>query len=301
MDYGFSFARRQAEWLGLNWEETFTRLSSDCFKYARLGVYWNEVENIKGTYDFSLIEAELELAEKLGFKVILTVGMKAPRWPEFYIPEHITSKIKNIENDVSKYPEISKAAIRFIDKTVHQLKAHDSIVIWQVENEPLDPQWPKHRFISQEFLQKEIIAVKSIDNRPILINAWGNNWKERNRTNSLLGLKDIEYIGYDLYSKQYSGRKNSYSSPDISKAQIKKDISLFRKNNIQPAIIELQAEPWEGFDYRKNPEKIKSISKKLIKKNINQYKNLDLEFILLWGAEYWVWAGIEDEVFKMIC
>src|SRR5690606_31190151 len=56
------------------------------FTHVRISVEWAEVEPSEGVYDFSALDAMLAEAERRDIGVMVTVGMKAQRHPEYYIP-----------------------------------------------------------------------------------------------------------------------------------------------------------------------------------------------------------------------
>lgn len=287
MVYGFSFSKGQCDWLNLDWKKLLDKLSNSNLKIIRLGLYWNEIEKENGIYDFSSSKEIIEYSQNLGFEIILTVGMKAPRWPEFYIPNFVQKS------------ELEQKTLDFIKACVEQFKDFENISTWQIENEPLDPSGPSNLNIDSDFLQQEIDLVKGLDSsRKILVTIWGNDLKKRNNLEKILKLKNIDQIGFDFYPKQPGLFR--YRGPDYSLVDLKEITIHLQSKNIKPIIAELQAEPWEKFDYKKSPEKVKSVSLDLIKKNIIDYKDLGFEEIILWGIEYCEWAGILDELTDFI-
>ena len=88
---GTSFSQPFASFLGINLHD-FQNLFIFNFDYIRLCCYWNEVQKYKQAFDFSPILSLLNSCENKKQGVIVTIGMKAPRYPEFYIPPWIGSK-----------------------------------------------------------------------------------------------------------------------------------------------------------------------------------------------------------------
>lgn len=324
MDWGFSFSRRQAEWLGLNWQETFRRLGELGFSHVRLSVYWDEVETEPDHYDFSKISEELELAEKLGLKVMLTVGMKAQRWPEFFIPHYVLNR-KDFSGEIAHNSYAGKRVMLFLSVTINTLKHYKSIESWQIENEPLDIQHPRQRVylklvlffrrflrfvripkqkpnvITMKLLQKELKLAKRLDpGRPTSINFWGNDFNKRGHLYKVFKLKNVDMIGFDFYPRQYESGLNGFRGPDLEPRDIAEINRQFKEVGLTPTLTELQAEPWEAFPFKELRQEITSISPGLIKQNIAKYKDIGFDRIYLWGAEYWIWAGIEKEVATMI-
>jgi hypothetical protein len=301
MVYGFSFSRRQCEWLGLNWQETLKQIASyNKLSKIRLSLYWHEVEKEENKYDFSQIKSEVELAQNLGFEIILNIGMKAQRWPEYFLPEYINTKLLPKGSDVSLNDRIKDRTLKFIEQSIITLKDFSSIKSWQIENEPLDKSGPNNWRISAKFLQEEIDLAKNLDpQRPMLITLWGNDLQKRDLLPTVLKLQNIDSIGFDFYPKSPLF-KWLYIGPDVSLSGIKGISHVVKQKGFSPIITELQAEPWEKFDWQKTPSLIKSVSIAQIQSNISNYSRLDFDEIYLWGAEYWIWAKIEAEIINLL-
>lgn len=271
---GTTYAPRQAKWLDLSPEETFEQILTWDMDILRLGCYWNEIEKEEGIYEFSEIEDLLNVCEKKNQRVILSIGMKAARWPEYYLPEWI---------DTSHPDVVEHLVLAFIKKCIIQLKHYSCITHWQVENEPLDPSGPNQWQISEKVLEKEITVVRSLDSRKIIITLWGNSLSKRGYVPIAQDMADI--IGLDIYYRTPFW-KQIYRGPADSEKSLKHLI----KNCTKPVwVTELQAEPWErsGKDFRSdNPE---SISPQRMKNNIEKARVLGAEAILLWGCEYWIY------------
>lgn len=275
---GVTFSHPHLLHLGIPVNSALLHALAMGFSHIRLGIYWNRVEKNKNIYDFGEIEKLLEICEKEGQKIIINVGMKSPRWPEFYIPHYITNK--NIESR-----EVGERALVFIEKTINKLKTYQCITHWQVENEPLDPSGPFNLSISSSLLKQEVDLVRSLDNRPIIITLWGNEIVRRNYLAIVFPLADV--IGLDIYYKQHMREilgNSLYSSPQSSDVDLNGMIQSISKPIF---ITELQAEPWEKDEKAYLSENPKSISPLLLRKNIQRALSLGAKEILLWGFEYW--------------
>ncbi len=297
MKYGFSLSKGQCDWLGVNPNDILNNLKDSKLHVARLGLYWNEIEKEECIYDFKESETLINLASELGYEIILTIGAKAPRWPEFYTPKYLLDKYKNIQS----IPEsiLSEKILSFIQASVERFKNLPSLTTWQVENEPLDASGPDQVSLSATILQQEIDLVRSLDSRKILVTIWGNDMKRRNTLKKAYALKNVDVLGFDIYPKRPFFFR--FYKPLLTEKDILKMNKEIKDMGMTPILAELQAEPWEeGFDYKLHPEKIKSISLEQIERNINDYKNLGFETILLWGIEYISWANILDEVLELI-
>jgi hypothetical protein len=93
-EVGVTFSRRQAEYLGLPWQRTFHAVMDLSPTVVRLGAYWDEIERRRDVFDFSTLDWQLERLPAQHYRVVLTVGMKAPRWPEYYLPSWLMRETK---------------------------------------------------------------------------------------------------------------------------------------------------------------------------------------------------------------
>ena len=104
---GLTYSAREARYRNLPWQETFDAALDAAPSLVRLGAYWNEIEPAPGDYDFSNLDWLLDQAEARQQRVLLTVGMKAPRWPEYYLPRWLTSG-KRLSSEFSRLSPIMK-------------------------------------------------------------------------------------------------------------------------------------------------------------------------------------------------
>ena len=204
MILGTTYSHREISFLKLDNEKAFSDLLELGFDIIRLGCYWDEIQPQKDTWSFTQIKKYLSLCEEKDQKVLLTIGMKSPRWPEYYIPEWLK------EREMSTlFPEVS----HFFQKCIEELQEFTCITHWQVENEPTGKSGPDQLTIPLSFLEKEVALVRSLDTRPIVINAWGDDIEKQDVVTSLSPLCDI--IGFDLYYKTPKG-KFFYQGPRSS-------------------------------------------------------------------------------------
>lgn len=275
---GITFSHPHLKHLGLPVDDALNLAIQMNFSHIRLGSYWNQIEVSKDIYDFSQLESLLRRCEESNQKVIMNVGMKSPRWPEYYFPEYL--KGENIDDK-----EVHERVLSFIEKCLMVLKKYSCIACWQIENEPLDPSGPDNRTIPIGLLTSEVFLVKRLDNRPILLTIWGNDLKSRQLLPFISPIAGC--IGVDIYYRQYTRTlfgKNYYSGPRTSHNYLK---HIIHSSNKDIFITELQAEPWEENEkgyVSKNPQ---SISPELLSENIKRAIDLGVSEIILWGFEYW--------------
>ena len=240
MIYGVSFNSQYANHLGYDFKEVYKTILDDWkFKYIRLSTQWNDIENVKGTYDFKEVDYLMDEAAKRNAKVILTVGRKTPRWPECHLPDWA----KDLE-----FEEYKGSLMKYIEVMVQRYKNHSALEIWQVENEPfLD--FGKCKVMSSENLKKEINLVKKIDPvHPVMVTDSGelSTWRRTAKAADLFGTtmykvvwnKVFGYFNYDWLPAAYYKLRLKVMGRDLSKAYI----------------VELQAEPWlPGRNIEKTP------------------------------------------------
>lgn len=278
--YGVTFAPRAAEFLGLQWKVVYTAILDDLkIRYLRLPGYWNVIEKTNGVYEFNGTDYMLEEAGKREAKVILTLGMKQPRWPECHVPDWAWELPKE---------QRQSEALEFIEQVVLRYKNDPTIVSWQVENEPLLYFFADHCDRPDlEFLKKEVELVRSLDSRPIIIADSGelSLWGDQMKLSDIFGTTLYRttwnpLFGYNVYPWPpgfYSLRSNLFRR-------------LFAPNNQKTIIVELQSEPWFANNQAKEmpvPEQVKLFSIEDFMSNIEFAKKTGFGEAYLWGVEWW--------------
>lgn len=268
---GTTLAHPHLKYLKLDLKDSLNELRELNVKIVRLGVYWKEVQIDKDTYNYKNIKEILTFCESNDIDVILTIGMKAPRWPEFYIPKWLGKRPDSAE------PYIYK----FLEKSLNELKEFNCIKYFQIENEPLDPSGPDDLIVPLKILKKEVELVRTLDSKPIVLNIWGNQLSSRDLYPEIAKLADI--IGIDLYYK--TPYLNGYRGPEDSDENIRKILESLGK----PIwFTELQAEPWEMDELVSNSFNPPSMNEKILNDNLIKAAKFDPDKILLWGFEYWL-------------
>lgn len=280
MKIGATYSHREIGWLKLDPAASLATTLDLNFDILRLGVYWDESQPTKAKFDFSAIKTALDQCQARQQAVMVSVGMKAPRWPEYYLPNWL--KVESVE-------ETEQPVLAFIEKAVTELKDYDCIKIWQVENEPLDPSGLKQWAIPVELLAKEVALVRSLDKRPIHINLWGDNVVKSAKYDIAASLADT--VGIDIYYHQPA--EEGYHGPNFNWNQfmIWRLRKLFSLQHKPLYITELQAEPWEHNNDLKFGPNPGSINSEYVRKNFQQAKRLRPQAIFFWGLEYWLWRA----------
>ncbi len=292
MEIGASFSHRHLKWLGHNPLTAIKEFKVLGLKWIRLGCYWDETEKEPGKFSFQVLDPLIKFCEKEKINVILTVGMKAPRYPEYYLPNWLSKKLKlgKLSTIRSDNPLLLNTTLNFIAHTIDHFKNSKAIKIWQVENEPLDQAGKKWWRITPDFLKKEVDLVKQLDpNRKILINQWGNELSKRKLYKETIKLADI--MGFDIYLKHpvfiFFNFFNSYIGPLDSKEKIIKITKEIKSKGKDFWLTELQAEPWEVGELSAKGDNPPSFMPNDLAKNFEYGKSLDPSVILLWGFEWW--------------
>lgn len=284
--WGATFSHRTARQLGASPLEMLQRLINLDFDLLRLCVYWSEVEPSQGNLHLELYHQMLQLCQEKGQHVIVTIGMKAPRWPEFYLPSWVPPDPAN--------QETQNATLTFIERVIAEFQDYKHISAWQVENEPLDPSGPENWVVAEDFLVQECEKVHSLTEKPIILTAWGN---ELRRRGNLSKLRDVgaDQLGIDLYYEMYHRHKlfgDTYVGPHDSGQQLRQEILRL---DVPVWVTELQAEPWEKNELMYRSHDPRSMSPSALQANIQRVVQLPVEGVLFWGVEYWLWRATQGD------
>jgi len=279
-EFGVTYSARQAKKFGLEGDEVLKALLDDMgIKRFRLMSYWDEIEETKGAYDFTELDAQVKEIKARGGVISLTIGLRQPRWPECFMPEWSKKESKD---------EFRKSLYQFIKVTVNRYKNDPSITSWQLENEfHLDvfgncPDHERRRLI------EEYQLVKSIDNSKPVLMSLSNNY-----FGLPVGDPRPDQFGVSIYSRVYEGRilkrYISYPFPNWYYAG-RAGLTEFLTGR-SSSIHELQLEPWGPKDIWEMSlsEQDKSMDINRIDKQLNLAKKSGLKPIDMWGSEWWYW------------
>ncbi len=320
---GVTYSCRQNKYLGQDWKKNYREIINMDFQLIRLGAYWDEIETEAGQYDFSDLDWQIQEAESKGVGVVLTVGMKAPRWPEYFIPRWVLERV-NIRSyaDVSGSAYLREKTLQFIRAVITHYRNRPAIKYWQVENEPLNRAGPRNWRIDKNFLKQEVELVRELDSRqrPVIINiatypnkflrilnwfiTFGNPLKDALELGDILGLNVYPVVG-----QRFLGRDFYLSTtPSELKSYLNRIIRRANTAGKQVWVTELQAEPWEpGQLVHKISRPPATASPENFKALFKQLRDLGVETIFLWGGEYWYFrknrhndASWEAAVFELL-
>ncbi len=282
--WGVDFSQMQAEALKLDWKKTYLAILEDLgVKHIKLHTQWDFVEGKRDDYYFKDIDWQVMQAQKHGADIIYVVGMKTGRWPECHIPDWATGLSEQDQQD---------QILQYIEKVVNRYKNSNAIKYWQVENEPFFkfgkcPLWHYH---NADFLKKEVLLVKSIDNtRPVIVSDSGDLsfWSRSASIGDIVGITTYKKIYVDITDKY--GFYMNYIFPAVSYWRRAELINMFFGKKVIG--IELQAEPWLSKPFFGTPikEQEKSMNLEQFKSNVIFAKKTGLDTFYFWGTEWWFW------------
>lgn len=276
ISWGVNFSSKQALDLGLDPKETYLNILDDLkADNIKIAVHWDSIEKIQDSFDVTEFDFYMNEAQKRGVKVILAIGMKTPRWPEYHLPEWTE------EMSVEEQQEEILEMLTFI---VDRYKDYPNLIAWQVENEPFF-NYGEAPWKDNTFLEKEIKVVKEVDqNHKIIITDSG----EMSFWFKAAKLGDV--VGTTMYTKVWSEIIKSdfhYPYPPSFYGKKADLIEFFFKKEVW--CLELQAEPWgeELIQDSSLEDQLKSMSINRFKYNIEYAKNTGLDTFYFWGAEWW--------------
>ena len=283
--FGLNFSNKYATELDQDWESTYNAILKEIpTKKFRLVVYWNDVEAVKGKYDYSDIKYQLDALEKYPeSEVLMVIGRKVIRYPECHEP----GWWQELRSEEQKKKEL----LIYIEKTVNELKGYKSIKNWQVENEALFPFGDCTELSDlRGLLQEEVGLVRKLDpSRKIVIQDSGEAgvWQ----TSSKLG----DFVGISMYRKvwfNFFDMLNSYSFQlkyPLGPAYyyIKAKILGIQVERIRAT--EVQAEAWGPVrNYLLTQEEVNlSMSHADFDGVLDFVKSTGFDEFDLWGVEWW--------------
>ena len=296
---GTTFSQLQCRYMGLDYREAFRHICALGFERIRLCSYWNEIESVENQFDFSTLDWLLDESDRHGIEVVLTVGMKAPRWPEFHFPDWLSARFDTSGNPkpIDRNPAIADLALKFIDQAMTHTRDAPNLRYWQVENEPFTRlDITGGRFLSYEFVRREIELVRSLalpEQKILLTNALtlpaAQFIEDEHAFRESVALADA--IGINVYSKVPAGNSSFYLQPlGPYWRKLKAWQQTLLKNNKEDWIAEAQAEPWEPNELvAMNKAEYPSSSPKQTETLVTSLTDYGYNTVMLWGCEYWYW------------
>lgn len=288
----------RAEWCA---QTLGTLLTGTGARHVRISVEWSQVEPEQGVYDFRLVDALLAEAEQDGAGVLLTVGIKGERDPEFYLPEWVTSKTNLREGEViSDDPLVHDAALEMVRSVVAHVAGSAAIDSWEADNEPYVSSNRSHNWtLSQAFVEEEVAAIRAGDatHRKIAINhaqhlVFDRRWKEALADADVLAASIYPFRDYEILGHNFVVPilELGWLSPNYAaQARAAKDVGK------EFWLTEMQAEPWANKDLRLiSPESPSAnLTTANFEKNIEYGRRSGADRVYLWGAEWWLFEKVQ--------
>jgi len=279
LSYGLTFSKKQAQALGFNWQEIYLSIFDDLgVKKIRLPAYWDEIEKTEGEFFWQDLDWQIAQAGKRRAKIVLAVGARLPRWPECHFPAWTAGRLK---------AQIENKTLDYLTKVIERYKDNQSIAAWQIENEPFLSHFGDCPKFDKKFLDQEIVLVRNLDARPIIITDSGelSLW--------LGAARRADIFGTSIYRHTYSNFFKRYIHYPIAPGffRFKKNlVSLFAKPK-DWLVIELQAEPWGPAPYQtlSQADRDRTMDPEKFKEIIEFSRQAGFREFYLWGAEWWYW------------
>ena len=283
MRVGVSYSHRHARYLGLDPITSFKRVAAMGFSPLRLSAYWNEV----ASEGYGALDALISVAERAQAKVVLTLGMKAIRWPEFFVPTEISRRNRR------------EVLLEFVASTVRRYRSSPALEAWQVENEPRNRSGPGRRLVPIRLLTEEMAVVRELDSRPRVISAFFHfaepldslsrpwPWKDpMSEILPLLGGGDV--LGIDVYpfAPVRLGMLHWQSRASLDwPAKAGRLRAAVHSAGAEAWVLEAQAEPWYPCSFEAGDMTIV----------FGGLRNAGFGTVLLWGCEFWLKRDAEGD------
>lgn len=294
---GFTFSSSYCETLDLPIVKTFEhlldRLEPDA---VRLGTYWNKTEPKPGKFNFSLLESQLNAMSKRRNppRAVVTIGMKAPRWPEFYFPAWISndSDINTSRTDVplDSNHKLADAATNFVSRTAEFLKDFSIVDYRQYENEPFNANDVSlKRYVGEKYVRNLITEGEKAagENSGKTLLTYGLSPLLLDEANQLIVTTSrmADSAGQNVYIDA-PGYLPGAANAILRTASLQK--TFLSLNGVEDWVTECQAEPWDKggvFPLRTEytsatPETGYNLARYLGGRGHQR--------VLIWGPEFWI-------------
>lgn len=279
--YGVSFSKFHSDELGLDWKKTYIALLDDLkVRNFRFSAHWPGIEPLVGKYDFSVLDYQMEEADKRSASVILAVGRRLPGWPECHDPKWVEGKDISYRN---------AQLLEYITATVNHFKGYKNIKYWQVENEPFLGFFARSHCgeLDEDFLKTEIELVRKLDpTRPVLVTDSGEfgKWIGAYFVGDVFGTSMYLYIW-----QQRIGPMRYPITPFFFKA--KRSLVELLYPDKPSMLIELSMEPWllQPIASTSNDVLLDRMGIDKLNEMIDFASRTGFHEQYLWGAEWWYW------------
>lgn len=281
---GVSFIPDYAQSLGVDPQETMDQLLAIDVTNFRLVSYWSDGEAVKGVYNFDQLDWQFKKAEAAKAKIILTVGLRQPRWPECHIPDWALNEPKNVWQ-----PQL----FDYMTAVINRYKDSPSLQSYQLENEYFLKGFGTCRdFSRQRLIDEYNLVAKTDPNHPIIVG------RSNNALGTPIGKPTPDMFSISVYKRVWDAgvthRYLEYPFPawyygfvaGVQKMVTGKDM----------IIGELQAEAWpprgQTIPQTSLAEQNKSMNAVMLADRFDYGKATGMRGIYMWGAEYWYYRMV---------
>ncbi len=281
INFGISFSHGYAEWLfqGMRTPEAvLEELAGNLgVQHYRLGLYWDRVQAAGPDAFHDDLAWQLDILERhQAHTVIVNLGRKVIRWPEYHVPDW-----------AKLLPEaaLKERLLQYLQTVVERYATDPRITHWQVENEPFFRFGDGKPFSDQaNFLDQEIAVVRAADTlkRPIIVTQSGDsgNWNKAAVHSDILGVSfyGISHHRWIGYYTHHNGRPERWQKKI---ARLGKPVWM----------TEVQAEPWGNKDVRSMSyeESSRSMDVERFRRHTDFVMAAGFDQIFFWGAEWWLY------------
>lgn len=284
----------RAEWCAATLGRLLTGLGA---RHVRISVEWSQVEPIEGAFDFRLIDALLAEAERDGARVVLTVGLKGQRHPEYYVPSWALAQTPLADDaEITPDLDLSRRALTMVRAVVAHVAASPAIVGWGADNEPyLRSERTIGWAISREMVQLEVAAIRAADPhaRPVAIGhgqhfVFDRRWRYALADGDVLTASIYPFRNQGVFGKEFvvpileiGPLAPNYAHQARAAGDLGRDYW----------ITEMQAEPYTDGDVRllspANPSPNLTVAR--FRKSVEYARRTGASRVYLWGAEWWLY------------
>lgn len=299
MKIGASFDPQYAISLGLDIKDSLKRIFDLNISPIRVSIKWNRVEEKQGHFSWKDYEDIFEILQDNQVPIILVIGMKSARWPEYYIPDWLKFNPKRGTTISIKDQYLKERLFNFISETMQKFNNVEIIKYLQIENEPLFKFGPHNWSISAQFLRKEIEYIKTLTKLPIVLTSPGlpttgltaeylsGRKKQKDQLleqlSNIIGLNvfpKIEGTFLNIFNKTYTASNHAWK-------YLKQWVRKIENSQKDCWITELQAEPWEGGKINfKDAYANKTCDPGMGKEYLKQLEEIGINTVLIWGTEF---------------
>src|SRR5215472_9431381 len=192
LQLGTSFSPWRARALGLEPDGAFAELLQMHFAVIRLAARWDEVD----ATGYGSLDTLMAMAAAAHQPVVLEVGLKSLGWPEFYPPAGLLADVPD-GGDAGADPALRPPLLAYVQQTVLRYRSSPVLVAWQVENEPFNAAGPHRWWLDGGLVGAEMRAVRALDRRPLILNAFTHFNALFDRVSSASGLSLANLLGFE--------------------------------------------------------------------------------------------------------